>query len=104
MRKLKIRLSKGETVRLKNSHTANGLPDLHLELTSIQVCESSATWSLLADGEPVYAKFGQEVPLRFPGSWIALSAPITLHVGNDNYRPEFIVCVPDGMVREGAPS
>lgn len=101
MRKLKLRLGMRSGVRL-----SDGTTSIELRLRHLTVTADNAYWEvgvLTSTAElTVSGYYGMEMPLlaAWQGSWIALSGPIVVHVGrmaeDQDYRPEFVMSVPDG--------
>lgn len=115
MKKLRLKLEAGRPLGLDCIDTG---VSLMLTAPQFDIQPHRAYWEVLAEDPDnptlnrlISGTYGVERPFwpAWPGSWIALSGPITLHVGGGTYRPEFVLYVPrsvewvsQGDIRRGA--
>ena len=100
MKKLRIRMEVGKPIRLCNSYTLDRNPSISIELMDFIVTEGRAAYTLKVGHELIQGVHGSyhTLPL-WENSWITMASPITINIGNGQFRPDFLAKVPNSIIR-----
>jgi hypothetical protein len=100
MKKLRLKLEVGKPVKLCNSYTVTRTPSTELELVEFNVNYGRAAYTIKIDGTFFSGVHGTYHDLRWTDSWITMASPIVVNVGEGRFRPDFIVKIPNSIIRE----
>lgn len=100
MKKLRLKLEVDKTIRLCNSYTVDRNPSTEIELVEFEINYGRAAYVIKIDGKLHSGVHGTYHDLRWPNSWITMASPITVNVGEGRFRPDFIVKIPNSIIRE----
>lgn len=100
MKKLRLKLEVGKPVKLCNSYTVTRTPSTELELVEFNVNYGRAAYVLKIDGKLYSGIHGTYHELLWGDSWITMASPIVVNIGEGRFRPDFIVKIPNSIIRE----